>query len=118
MQKHILNVHIQSIYSCEVCDKKFTIKANLNNHQKTVHENLLENCTICQNSIGETNIKRHEKGCRAFTNVVQKHYISNGNSEIPCQYSCVKCQKFYDNKKSWQSHIRTNIHEQKQIKCE
>lgn len=117
VQKHILNVHNQSIYSCEVCDKKFTIKANLNNHQKPVHENLLKSCSICQKSIGETNIKG-TKNCRAkFTNVVQKHYISNGNSEIPCQYSCVKCQKFYDNQKSLQSHIQ-NIHEQKQIKCE
>ena len=34
VQKHIQNVHNQSIYSCEVCDNKFTIKANLKNHQK------------------------------------------------------------------------------------
>ena len=36
VQKHIQNVHNQSIYSCEVCDNKFTIKANLKNHQKKV----------------------------------------------------------------------------------
>ena len=74
-----------------MCDKTFTIKANLTYHQKTVHENLLKNCSICQKSIGVTNIKSHEK--------------------------CVKCPKFYDNKKSLQSHIR-HVHEQKQIKCE
>ena len=72
VQKHIQNVHNQSIYSCEVCDNKFTIKANLKNHKKSVHENLIKNCSICQKAIGETHIKRHEKGCRIFfTNVVK-----------------------------------------------
>ena len=114
-------MHQQTSYSCEACDKKITTNASLKKiPKKTVHENILKICSICQKSNGETNIKRHEKGCRKkYTHAVQKHTVNEeDSSEIPCQYSCVKCKKYYDNKESLQSHIRLE-HEQKQIiKCE
>ena len=51
--------------------------------------------------------------------LVQKHTVTEENSsEIPCQYSCVKCKKYYDNKKSLQSHIRLENEQKQIIKCE
>ena len=105
-----LRVHCQKVFNKvfnKMSEYLFMWSVWQNIYNKSQPELPPKNCTrkfikkLFNMSIGETNIKSHEKCCRAkFTNVVQKHYISNGNSEIPCQYSCVKCPKFYDNKKS------------------
>ena len=55
----------------------------------------------------------------SYSNAVQKHTVNEENSsEIPWQYSCVKCKKYYDNKKSLQSHIRLENEQKQIIKCE
>ena len=93
---------------------------NLKDHQNTAHLKVFENCSICQKPIGATHIKNHEKSYRKiFTNTIEKHYVSNGDSaEIPWQYSCIQCDKHYDNKECLQNHIRI-VHEHKEkIGCE
>ena len=92
MTKHIKNVHQSKTYSCDECEKTFSTSWNMTNHRKSAHENELKKFSICEKPVRMTNFVKHEKTCQIkYTKPIIKHYVSNGNAEIPCKYSCVQC---------------------------
>ena len=46
------------MYSCDSCTKRFTSVKNLTAHVKSIHENKLEKCSVCEKEVRDTNLKR------------------------------------------------------------
>ena len=76
--------------ACDSCKKRFTIVKNLTAHVKSIHQNKLEKCSVCEKTVRDTHLKRHEASCRKkYTKSIQKHYIDNVQAKtyslrLPC----------------------------------
>ncbi|CAB0032357.1 unnamed protein product [Trichogramma brassicae] len=66
LRRHIdaMHVQLQPRYSCEICDKKFKLECNLQNHMYTHTEEKMFGCPICgrkfsQKSVLQAHARRH-----------------------------------------------------------
>jgi DNA-directed RNA polymerase subunit RPC12/RpoP len=81
------------LYTCVICDKKYTTLRNLINHEKFMHNPNLEklSCPFCQRKIKyEQHLKKH---IRIFHPEEVKNYVAiRRKSPIPIdEYKCVVC---------------------------
>ena len=59
LKKHILNVHSDSKFSCNLCDKKFSRESSLSNHKEKSHSSKLK-CDYCEKEyVCKKNLDKH-----------------------------------------------------------
>ena len=104
---HLLEVHAQKNYACEVCDKKFAVQHLMNQHMKKVHVNgnkqnrlkvevppiVKHICLSCSREFNRnSNLTKHK------------------NSQIDCReimFKCSHCDKRYTSYKDLDIHIKS-----------
>ncbi len=96
--------HVQSAqYSCDICDRKFTLKSNLVRHmKKTGRQSCLldksQTCYVCKEVFGEQ--------------LSYRHHVQNAH-KIGDRYQCPLCSVTFVTRQNMLSHIR-RVHEAKE----
>ena len=93
-EKKIVQLHqeLESTFSCEQCDNKYSRSSHLRRHVKSKHEDCFKYACVNQD-ISQGNLEKGEK------NIVPLH------QELESTFSCEKC----GNKYSRSSHLRRHI---------
>ena len=78
-------------FNCDICQKIYTRRGNLNYHKKTVHQNMKVKCNICfKEFTQQSNLNRHKKI----------------HVEKPNHY-CPSCGKGFHRKDKYNEHIES-----------
>ena len=96
------NIGEQKIWQCELCEKTFNIKSNLNRHTKTTHINKFE-CEICHLSLANIHTYRRH--------LYQTHNVGKHKFWL-----CDHCEKTYTVEKSLDYH--TKFAHEKKLGCD
>lgn len=96
LQQHMF-VHSEKSYVCEQCAKKFTVKANLDNHIKKMHSEEAGKCQFCHKN----------------TSNLAEHMLIHSNKS---PYECPNCEKTFKQRKTLKFHM--NLHKNaEKYKC-
>lgn len=120
-------------FKCLICQKTYSTKGNLNNHTKTIHENIrpykcdYSNCDKCYSNPSrlETH-KRIHTGHRPFKcGICNKKFNEKGNLKTHLlfhssyrPYRCEYCEHSYKTKGHLKEHILIHHYKIKKYKCE
>lgn len=85
LQEHILAVHNEKSFECEICLKMFSYKLARDRHLKTFHGNLkTHSCNQCQKSFeSQVELENHAK------------YVHSSNAIECLKYNCLPCKKSF-----------------------
>ena len=66
-------------HKCELCDKYFSEKGNLDKHMKTVHEGIKDHkCKICDKSFSEkASLNKHMKSVHEESKIINVNSVGN-----------------------------------------